>query len=273
MKFLVIFTILFFLIYNNCNSQNTENHSKAEELYNQGIRAFNKREYLSADSLFTNSIKFEESPANYFALAYVKIRMKDSCAFCDNLKKADLFGNEEAHNLYKEQCFSIDSIACSDSNLLKYYNYTKITTYKHPLKKHQIFYKKEGKVFKDYKLCSENDTIIPNPTKDDIIKFPLSEMLKPTFPGGESAMLQWVANRVNYPDYAKDNNIQGKVFIQFIINKEGIIEDVTILRGVHSVLNDEAIRVVKTFPKWKPGEVCGKNVKVSFQIPINFKLY
>jgi protein TonB len=98
-------------------------------------------------------------------------------------------------------------------------------------------------------------------------------MLKPTFPGGESAMLQWVANRVNYPDYAKNNNIQGKVFIQFIINKEGIVEDVTILRGVHPVLNDEAIRVVKTFPKWKPGEVCGKNVKVSFQIPINFKLY
>ena len=92
----------------------------------------------------------------------------------------------------------------------------------------------------------------------------------PQFPGGN--VQRWIYKNVKYPILAQENGIQGKVFIQFVIEKDGSITDVKVMRGVDASLDKEAIRVVKSMPKWKPGKQRGKPVRVSYTLPINFQL-
>ena len=92
----------------------------------------------------------------------------------------------------------------------------------------------------------------------------------PQFPGGN--VQRWISKNVKYPILAQENGIQGKVFIQFVIEKDGSITDVKVMRGVDASLDKEAIRVVKSMPKWKPGKQRGKPVRVSYTLPINFQL-
>ena len=92
----------------------------------------------------------------------------------------------------------------------------------------------------------------------------------PGFPGGN--VQQWISKHVKYPVLAMENGIQGKVYVQFVIEKDGSITDVKVVRGGDSSLDKEAVRVVKSMPKWKPGKQRGKPVRVSFTLPINFQL-
>ncbi len=94
----------------------------------------------------------------------------------------------------------------------------------------------------------------------------------PEFPGGQRELFKYISQNIQYPPIAKENGIQGKVFIQFVVGKTGAITNVTVLRGVDPSLDKEAVRVVKSMPKWKPGKQRGKPVFVRYQVPINFKL-
>ncbi len=94
----------------------------------------------------------------------------------------------------------------------------------------------------------------------------------PEFPGGTTKMMEYLRDNVKYPPAAKANGITGKVFVNFTIGKNGEIRDIKIIRGVHDLLDNEAIRVVKDMPAWKAGKQRGKPVSVSFNLPINFIL-
>lgn len=108
--------------------------------------------------------------------------------------------------------------------------------------------------------------------EEEVINFYVIEN-KPEFPGGQAAMFKYIAEHTKYPEIAKENGITGKVFVQFVIGKDGKVTDVKVIRGIDPYLDKEAVRVVKSMPKWKPGSQRGKSVKVSFQLPINFTLY
>ena len=94
----------------------------------------------------------------------------------------------------------------------------------------------------------------------------------PEFPGGVAELFHYISKNIHYPQKAREKGIQGRVFIGFIVEKDGSISNVRNLRGVDSELDAEAIRVVKSMPKWKPGKHNGEFVRVSYQIPILFKL-
>ncbi len=94
----------------------------------------------------------------------------------------------------------------------------------------------------------------------------------PEFPGGEMALRQYIANAIEYPVIAQENGIQGKVYVTFVVDKDGSVSDARIARGVDPSLDKEALRVVNTLPKWKPGKQRGKPVRVSYTVPINFVL-
>jgi protein TonB len=94
----------------------------------------------------------------------------------------------------------------------------------------------------------------------------------PEFPGGELGLRKYLNNAINYPVLAQERGIMGTVFLTFVINKHGKVENVRIMRGVDELLDKEALRVVNTLPDWKPGKQNGKPVKVSFQVPIKFQL-
>jgi len=107
---------------------------------------------------------------------------------------------------------------------------------------------------------------------DEVFQFAVIED-KPEFPGGMGKLMQYLGKNTKFPEIAKDNNIQGRVFVQFVIDKKGKVVDVEIARGVDPYLDKEALRVVKSMPSWKPGKQRGKPVKVSYIVPINFKLF
>ena len=119
-------------------------------------------------------------------------------------------------------------------------------------------------------------TIPDNPKKADMkpdkngVYQIVEEM--PEFPGGVDALMQFLSKNIKYPEKAKDENISGRVFLGFVVEKDGSIGEVKVLRGIGGGCDEEAVRVVKAMPKWKPGKMEGQPVRVSYQIPINFKL-
>jgi protein TonB len=94
----------------------------------------------------------------------------------------------------------------------------------------------------------------------------------PVFPGGDLGLMKYIQRNVKYPPIAKEYNITGKVYVSFIVDKSGSVTNVKIVRGVDKNLDSEALRVVKSLPKYKPGKQRGKAVRVMFTIPINFTL-
>ena len=94
----------------------------------------------------------------------------------------------------------------------------------------------------------------------------------PQFPGGDAALLGYISKSVKYPAIAQENGIQGRVIISFVIEKDGLVADATVVRGVDSALDKEALRVVNNMPKWKPGEQRGKPVRVNYTLPVTFLL-
>ena len=95
----------------------------------------------------------------------------------------------------------------------------------------------------------------------------------PKYPGGEQAMMKYVADNIKYPEEAKDQNIAGRVFVSFIVEKDGSIGEVKVMRGIGGGCDEEAVRVIKAMPKWTPGKVKGEPVRVSYMMPLNFKLW
>ena len=93
----------------------------------------------------------------------------------------------------------------------------------------------------------------------------------PSFPGGEEAMLQFITDNLTYPEDAKEAGISGRVVLEFIIEEDGSISEIKIIQGVHTSLDEEAIRIVKMMPKWEPGKKGSEPVRVSYKLPIDFK--
>lgn len=112
----------------------------------------------------------------------------------------------------------------------------------------------------------------PMPMKQDVIYEIVDEPAE--FPGGMDAMRDYLKKNMMYPAIAKENGIQGKCYLRFIVNTDGSISDVRVLRGVTDCpeCDKEATRVVKNMPRWKPGRMNGKDVKMYFTLPLAFKL-
>jgi len=94
----------------------------------------------------------------------------------------------------------------------------------------------------------------------------------PEFPGGEAALYKFLAENIKYPQMAKESGIQGRVFVTFVVERDGRVTDVRVLRGIGGGCDEEAIRVVSNMPKWAPGKQRGKPVRVQYNLPVKFTL-
>ena len=119
------------------------------------------------------------------------------------------------------------------------------------------------------KVGEVKKTVPYGPDKNGVYQI-VEEM--PKFPGGENALMDYVAKNVVYPKEAQEKGISGRVFVGFIVEKDGSVSEVKVLRGIGGGCDEEAVRVISGLPKWKPGKQEGKPVRVSYQMPINFKL-
>lgn len=96
--------------------------------------------------------------------------------------------------------------------------------------------------------------------------------MSPEFPGGQAALLTYLRKNVNYPVAAQESGIQGRVIVQFVVNKDGSVTDPVVLRSVSSVLDREAVRVILSMPRWRPGMQGGRPVRATYALPVSFKL-
>lgn len=94
----------------------------------------------------------------------------------------------------------------------------------------------------------------------------------PSFTGGQDALARFLQNNINYPQRAKEMNIEGKVYLSFVVDNFGNVGNVKVLRGIGGGCDEEAVRVVKKMPRWTPGKQGGRAVSVNFNLPIEFKL-
>ena len=95
---------------------------------------------------------------------------------------------------------------------------------------------------------------------------------QPLFPGGPAALMKYLSENTKYPVVAQENGVQGRVTVQFVVEKDGSISDVHVLRGVDPSLDKEAVRVVKSMPRWTPGNQNGITVRVNYRVPVLFRL-
>ena len=109
-----------------------------------------------------------------------------------------------------------------------------------------------------------------NNTDDDVI-FSVVEN-EPEYPGGEKALYNYIIKTVKYPKSALDKGIEGTVIVEFVVEKDGSLSHIKVLRGVHPALDSEAVSIVRQMPKWEPGKQRGKSVRSVYRVPIEFKL-
>jgi protein TonB len=127
-----------------------------------------------------------------------------------------------------------------------------------------------------FKAVQEQVVVTPEPVvekpkpKDDEIFVAVEQQAQ--FPGGQAALSKWLSSHINYPQAAADNDIQGKVTVKFVVEKDGHVGEVVLLKGVDKDLDREAIRVVKSMPKWQPAKNNGVVVRSWFTLPVQFRL-
>ena len=116
--------------------------------------------------------------------------------------------------------------------------------------------------------------VAPEVVEEEVVEQEIFQIVEemPAFPGGEAKLMEYVGKNIKYPQIARETGIQGRVFIGFVVEPDGSVSNVKLLRGIGGGCDEEAMRVVKSMPKWKPGKQRGKAVRVSYQIPVLFKL-
>ena len=231
--------------------------------FDKGVKFFESENYKEAIDCFSKSLSEYPTSNSYFNRAIAYIYTGDSCNFCSDLKSAYRMGHTEAQELYKENCvFSHLNFTIPDSIKIKYpdFNHFEIANDKctHDSIITAVFVKGNETWTSDIsKMDGEVYTIVEN---------------MPQYPGGENERNKLLATNIMYPMTATKNGIQGTVYVSFIVETDGSVSNVRILKGIGGGCDEESVRVVKLMPKWIPGKQSGKAVRVLFNMPIYYKL-
>ena len=116
--------------------------------------------------------------------------------------------------------------------------------------------------------------VAPEVVDEEVVEQEIFKIVEemPSFPGGEAKLMEYVGKNIKNPQIARETGIQGRVFVNFVVEPDGSVSNVTVLRGIGGGCDEEAMRVVKNMPKWKPGKQRGKAVRVQYMLPVNFRL-
>lgn len=123
-------------------------------------------------------------------------------------------------------------------------------------------------------VIEEYEFTPPEIEEEEIVEAEIFKVVEemPEFPGGPAKMMEFIQTNIKYPMMARESDIQGRVFVNFVVEPDGSITNVTVMRGIGGGCDEEALRVVQSMPKWKPGKQRGSAVRVNYTVPIIFKL-
>ena len=121
------------------------------------------------------------------------------------------------------------------------------------------------------KVLTENMQIVEEKVEEDRTVFEVVEQM-PSFPGGDAALMSFLSKNIHYPAIAEENGIQGRVVATFVVERDGSITDVKVVKSIDPSLDKEAVRVLKSMPKWIPGRQNGSPVRVKYTVPVTFRL-
>lgn len=266
-----IFAISLAILSLFCKAQNPI----ADKLYDQGVVAYTNMDFVLADSLFTLSAEMQPNMDIYYNLALVKLKLGNQCESCKYLDLAGEYGDTKAGEMFEKHCFKKDSV--------EYDNHSYYCLYRRHVCDETIlfsFFFKRASIGSDSVVILNMDSALTNEDylskSFEIEKYidtvVLTAETQPEFPGGEYALMEFLGRNIKYPQYARENGIQGTVVIQYIVQPDGKITNVEVLRGIGGGCDEEAIRVVSIMPNWAPGKQYGKPVRVEFTLPIRFIL-
>lgn len=237
----------------------------SNQYYNEGLKAFNNEDYRLADSLFSLSILYNPSADAYFNRALSKKQLNDFSGYCLDLFYSSRHFDKEADSIFWAKCGNRDSViydsydniidssqvlfkeVFESCDLISYYRFREYNFKLELLLSYEIF---------------NNDTFYLNGLN----------LIKPSFPQGEDGLFKYLGTNIKYPENAKRSGKQGTVYVSFIINETGRVNDIKILKSPAESLSDEAHRVISNMPFWIPGSYNERNVKVQYYLPIRFTL-
>lgn len=286
-KYLFAFVILLFSLASF--SQDTIELSKRKpdgtDFFGLGVNYLNKGEYKKADSLFTRSFEAGDRTIDtYFDRALTRKQLGNSYGFCLDMLFAAELGDAEANSLFWQNCAGSDSVLTCMKNMRAVIkdtvatmtNFDSVSNTKRVSVvqrtnglSHRYFINANGKI----------DTFKLNDPGYDLMSSTVYDLMglaeRPEFPGGDKGLFDFLVKNIQYPHDERDRGIQGKVYITFVIDRDGSITNVDIYKGVQggAGLSTEAMRVIKLLPKWKPGMKNGVSVRVRYIIPVYFSLH
>lgn len=268
----ILILVLFFFIAFRLDAQKKE----SDKLYKEALRYYDKKDYIKAKSTFELALTYYPASKIYERLTEINKALGDTCEYCINLGCAKS-GNEKLKKEYADNC--VDTIRFKDS-LNVYKLYCARSKFCNNKGQYQDFYMKCKDTImysftiidSNYRICMKEYNSFPNIDNSlNSILFYKTDVL-PKYIGGENKLYEFLGENIKYPREAKEENIQGTVYLSFIVDEKGNVENVKILKGVHKTLDDESLRLVSLIKKWEPGKYKGIQVKVKCNIPIKYTL-
>jgi len=268
-KWLIVIVLLFPFFVSGQSKQ-------ADKMYDKGVIAFKNKDFKTADSLFSLVAAIAPTRDVYYNLGLTKWNLGDSCLACSAWYKAISMGDYVSGALFNAHCTRKDSVVYNGG---MYYSIVRLTKCVEEI--NYRFYK--------YAVPGEKDTIVIlrddiSLTIDDLLNpalpvekyiggLAITAEVAPEFPGGQDALFTYLANNIRYPQLARESNIQGTVYVSFVVRPDGKVTQVRLERGIGGGCDEESMRVVSEMPDWKPGMDKGKPVYSLFTIPIRFILH
>lgn len=249
-----------------------QNQELSAKYYSEGSKALEEKRYTEAIDLLGLSITESPSANAYFNRAVAHYYLGDSCSFCTDLKGAASLNDHQAAQLFSAQCIDTLTYPITDDSLklqFPFVHHREVIVQRCPADSATLFvFDNHGRTWR-----KKAEDMIPGemPDTTHYEVFTVVEEM-PEFPGGPEKMLNFIGQHIRYPNVARDNGIQGRVFVNFVVEYDGSVSSVKVLRGIGGGCDEEAARVIASMPRWKPGKQGGKAVAVMVNSPISFRL-
>lgn len=236
---------------------------KSQLFVDEGIRFMQMGNIEKADSLFSSALRVYPNVDAYFNKGLTRLNLKDQCGFCENMYKAAFYEDIEADSLYKKYCITITKMLKSRYDSLVPFLAGKV---------YEIIEKDRCGIHDKIDFYDEKDSLLASLQVLEGRYFYSGLSYKARYPGGQEILDSFISNNLVYPQQAYDEKIQGKVYASFVIDEVGKVKDARIVSGVHPLLDQAALDVIRQIPKWYPATNKGKPVREIVTLNVSFSL-